>query len=381
MKGLPILFLTTVLAVCVSCTVHTAAPRPTVPVVREIVADKENDAHKLLKGLQPSAKEGSVFILGDPADVIPLTEAFLCADRFDNATGITAPDGLPDFSGECFSGILDEAAAPYSERLAGDDGTLLREHCVKTTLTALDTLCFLSPYDREGGIPKTPAKLLILASSALAAYGQFDVDTLFVQMGCRVPVLSPLQCMMDEMFAEAEGDFNLGVLTARENLSTGVYSSVFAYRCHVKNLRASACTVLAPRDSSDTLAAFFDDYIAAGVKGKLDYLIVDAYGQDAAALREKVDSLLSVMNPESLRYRGAVSQDVKILLPDECVLRRCYAEMRARGLFSFRIAYPRAEAFLTAPMLIPFSGRYAAPETLDILNANSGKTRSFYVQD
>lgn len=381
MKGLPILFLTTALAVFVSCKVHVVAPRPTVPAVREIVADKENPSHKLLKGLLPSAKEGAVFILGETGDVIPLTEAFLSADRFDNATGRPSPDGLPDFSGECFSGILDEAGGPYSASLMQDDGTLLRERCVRVTVDALDSTCFLSPYDREGGVPKAPAKLVVLASSPLTAYGQFDVDTLFTLMGCKVPVLSPLQCLMDEIFDQTETDVNLGVLTSRENLSTGVYSSVFAHYCHDKGLNASACTVLSPRDSSDVVGGFFDDYIAAGVRGKLDYLIVDVPGLDPAALREQVDLLLSVMNPESLKYREAVSPSLEILFPRDCVVRRCYAEMRSRGLFSFRIAHPRAEGFLTVPALIPYSGRYASSRTLEILDFAPAKTRSFYVQD
>jgi len=290
MKGPGIFFLTAALVATVSCKVHTVAPRPTVPVVREIVTDKNHPSHRYLKGLRPSPGEGAVYILGEPAGVLALTESFLAADRFDNATGRPA----------------------YSASLARDDGTLLREHCVRAALSALDTTCFLSPYDREGGVPKPPAKLLILASSSLAAYGQFDVDTLFRQMDCRVPVLSPLQCMMDEVFAQAEGEFNLGVLTERENLSTGIYSSMFAHRCNAKGLGASVCTVLSPRDSSELVSAFFDDYIAAGARGKLNYLMVDLPGQDAADLRERVDSLLSVMNPESLRYRGAIADDLKI---------------------------------------------------------------------
>ncbi|MBQ7268756.1 MAG: hypothetical protein IJS62_02755 [Bacteroidales bacterium] len=381
MKGPGIFFLTAALVATVSCKVHTVAPRPTVPVVREIVTDKNHPSHRYLKGLRPSPGEGAVYILGEPAGVLALTESFLAADRFDNATGRPVPDGLPDFSGECFAGILDEAGAPYSASLARDDGTLLREHCVRAALSALDTTCFLSPYDREGGVPKPPAKLLILASSSLAAYGQFDVDTLFRQMDCRVPVLSPLQCMMDEVFAQAEGEFNLGVLTERENLSTGIYSSMFAHRCNAKGLGASVCTVLSPRDSSELVSAFFDDYIAAGARGKLNYLMVDLPGQDAADLRERVDFLLSVMNPESLRYRGAIADDLKILLPGDCLLRRCYAEMRTRGLFSFHIAHPRAEGYLTVPALIPFSERYASSQTLEILS-HAEKSRSFfYIQD
>ena len=103
--------------------------------------------------------------------------------------------------------------------------------------------------------------------------------------------------------------------------------------------------------------------------------------QDAAALRAQVDSLCSVMNPESLKYRGSVSENLKILLPDDCLVRRCYAEMRAQALFSFRIAHPRAEGFLTVPALIPYSGRYAASKTLEIIASAPDKTRSFYVQD
>jgi len=381
MRRLSILSLVAVAAALCSCKVHVATPRPAVPIVREIVADKENPSHRLLKGQLPSAKEGSVFIIGEPKEVVALTDAFLCADRFDNASSRAIPDGLPDFSGECFSGILDETGAPYAALLAQDDGTLLRELCVRDVLAALDTTCYLSPYDLEGGMRKAPAKVLILASSCMAAYGQFDVDTLFQQMGCRIPVLSPLQCMLDEIFGQVDGDFNLGVLTDRANLSSGIYSSLFSYRCHQKGLKASACTVLAPRDSSDLLTGFFDDYIASGVRGKLNYLIVDEPGQDVDALYERVDALLSVMNPESLQYRGSIADDLKILVPDDCVLRQCYALMRERGLFSFRIAHPRAEAFLTTPSLIPYSDRYAAPLTVQAIESAPEKTRSFYVQD
>lgn len=381
MSVLRIFFLLTVASLLGACKVHVATPRPTIPIVREVVADKENPSHNLVKGLQPSAKEGAIYILGEAREVLALSDAFLNADRFDNASGTPVPDGLPDFSGERISGILDESGAPYSAFLKKDDGTLLRELAVLNVLAALDSTCFLSPYDREGGMRKAQAKMLILSSSYMSAYGQFDVDTLFRQLGCSVPVLSPLQCMMDEIFEEAGEDFNLGVLTGRENLSAGIYSSLFSYRCHQKGLSASVCTVLAPRDSSELLSTFFDDYIASGVSGKLNYLIIDAPGLDVQALNARLEELLSVMNPESLQYRGSVAEDLKILVPDQCVLRRCYAEMRERGLFSFRIEHPRAEGFLTTPSLIPYSNRYASEATLGAVASAPEKIRSFYVQD
>jgi len=378
MKVRCIISLMASVAALASCKVHTAAPRPTIALVRQIVADTENPYNSLLGAFTPSAKEGALYVLGEPDGVAALSEALVSADVFDNASGAGVPDGLPDFSGESVNGVMDEFGSPYSALLSLDDGTSMRELCVKEALSAMDTACFLSPYDRDGGLYKAPAKIIILSSSYMAAYGQFDLDTLFFQKGCSLSVLSPLQCMLDEIFGEASGSIGVGVLAGRETLSSGIYSSQFAYYRHRYGMASSTCTVLSRRDSCDVIAAFFDDYISAGSVNKLDYLIVDEYGQDVDSLYKRASFLTSVMNPESLKYRNYISDDLKILVPEKSLVSRCYREMRSRGLFSFRIEHPRTEPYMTVAsphdslsfMLIPFSSRYA-----------SDKTNRFYVQD
>lgn len=314
--------------------------------------------------------------------MLPLSEAFLLADNYDNATGAPGRDGLPDFSGEIISGILDIANTPYSAWLSEGKEDALRDLTVKEVLLALDTLCHRSPYDREGGVRKPGAKLLVLASSYMTAYGQFDVDTLFRSLGCSVPVISPLEAMMDEVFRGA-GKVKVGVLSRREDLSSGIYSSVFSERCRRHARQGSSCTVLARRDSSGFLTAFFDDYIASGAVEALDYLIVDGYGYDVPSLYAVVDSLTSVMNPESLKYSKFISPDLKILTPEESILRSCYSKMRQMSIFSYRISYPEARGYLTAgeSLLIPFSLRYVPESLSSVIRTVYPQTFSFYVQD
>ncbi|MBO4446918.1 MAG: hypothetical protein J5764_02195 [Bacteroidales bacterium] len=363
------------LLLALSCQERTVTQRHPVSYVTEIISDASCAEHKLLYGRNPDARDEAIFLAGPPEEVFQLARAFMKADYFDNSTGGAVPDSIPDFSGETFAGILDELYSPYGAQLAGGNETLLREVAAKAAVMAVDTSCFVSPYDREGGLVKVSSKLIVLTSSCMAAYGQFDVDTLFRALGCNIPVLSPLQCMMDEIFAETDGeDVHVGVVAPRSSLSSGVYSSLFSAHCRNLGLEGSRCTVLAGRDSVSVIAGFFDDYIASGATEPLDYLIVDDFGADREELLADVSRMVSVMSPESLKYREFFAKDFKLLTPAEAILKGCYAKMRSNGLFSFRISRPASCYYLTvrAPeslgrsfMLIPFTERYASESTLE----------------
>ena len=95
---------------------------------------------------------------------LTVLEAFLGLDAFNNVTGEEKPDGVPDFRGENFTYLADQANMPYGNYPSAGKLDYLRELVLKDAL-------FLTREPNR-------SKIVVVACNTATAYGLWDVENL-----------------------------------------------------------------------------------------------------------------------------------------------------------------------------------------------------------
>lgn len=326
-----------------ACRRQVVETRPTIPLVREILAEKSGPRSELLRGRRP-VPASDIAIIGSEFACDRLAEQFSFRDVQDNVDARRVPDGLPDFAGETFDCIVD--AGSYPALLAESGSEELRRRTVQRVLAALDTSVHISPYDLEGLASKPASKMVILADPFLAEYGGFDVDTLVRSTACRIPVVSPIEMMIDRAFSEGgRGDLSVGILCDPQFDSTGIYERIFARMASARGLRGATCVVapVARRDS--VLYTFLRDYQASGHTKPLDVILVDNLSVSLEALKTELAGIVSVMNETSMTLGRLIPRGFFFLGAFEEVSAYCYQFLRDNNLFTHNIANPQVSVY------------------------------------
>ena len=326
-----------------ACKREVVETRPTIPLVREILAEKAGPRMALLRDRRPQPQEDITLIGGEFACDL-LAEQLSNRDRRDNVDGRLAPDGLPDFAGETFACIED--SRPYAEWVNAGEGEELRRQALLRVLSALDTVAHISPYDLDGLSMKPSTKMIVLVDPFLTEYGGFDVDTLFRSTGCRIPVVSPMESMIERAFAQgSRWDLSVGILCDPQFDSTGIYEQVFARKAAEIGTMGAACVAygLAPGDS--LLHRFLDRYLAEGNTRPLDAILIDNLSVDAESMKTELAEIVSVMNESSMTLGRQIARGFFFLNSYDEVADRCYAFLRESNLFTHNIDKPQVSIF------------------------------------
>ena len=333
------IFLLLLLLLPAACKREVVETRPTIPLVREILAEKSGPRVTLLRNRRPQPQEDITLVGGEFACDL-LAEQLSNRDLRDNVDGRRVPDGLPDFAGETFACIED--GTPYAAYLEADEPEELRRQTVLRVLSALDTVVHISPYDLDGLAVKPSTKMVILADPFLTEYGGFDIDTLFRSIGCEVPVVRPLESMIDRAFTQGgRWDMSVGILYDPQFDSTGIYERIFARRASELGSKGAACVAygLAPGDS--LLHRFLQRYIAEGNTRPLDAILIDNLSVDPESMKTELAEIVSVMNESSMTLGRQISRNFFFLNSYDEVSDRCYAFLRENNLFTHNIAKPQ----------------------------------------
>ena len=388
------------LSVLAGCRMHQAAPRPTIPLVERIISDVQSPEHQFLVAFDATAPHGDIVLLDTPERCFYLSERFIACDDRDNVDGSPAQDYLPDFAGERITSILDIVYAPYDGFIAAGNGDALREITVRAAVSAMDTVCSLGPFDHERKSRKPSAKLLLITSPYMAAYGGFDVDTLFRSTAGAVPVLSGPEVMLSRVMDAREGASNIGVLSDSATVRSGAYQVVFKELCRKRGDTYSTLSALVvPGEvSSDSLAlsaaampsdAFkliLDQYARSGRPAALSALVVDDFRFPIDSLRASYGRILSHPSEENAFYRKMLSKDFEFIDGAKAVTDACYRYLREKNLFTHNIVYPIASALVTSPeakgyMLMDFDLNSLPADMIDRLQVLAPATYKQYVQD
>lgn len=330
------------LAVLASCAPKGVETRPTIQYVRDIIALKALPEHGIVASYDPASAARPICIIGSEAECAAYSALMEGCDLLDNVTGRARPDGLPDFSGEVLMSIADEIRGPF----AGADPDSFRERTVRDVVAAADSVYYLSTFDKIGLGRRPGAKLVVLASPEMSAFGKFDADTLFEAFGKPSPVVSPLDLMLEKVLASAVGPVNVGILRDSSSVSEAALQEVFA------NSAAEQGSVLytgtACADSAGVLAAFLDSYVGAGYTKPLSALLVLDPAVDLGALRSELGRIRVPLSNEFLAYASVVTPDFSVLESRETAALESLRILRATNRFTHNIHYPKTSFLKTA---------------------------------
>ena len=289
-----------------ACQPKVVPQRPVVDYVSELIDERSDPGHQLLASFGEKDAAGDIVVFGPLDEVRPMSLALLSSDRFDNVDARPIKDSLPDFSGEVITRIMLTDPSVLQD-YAADEGAALREWTVKAVLSSLDTLSYRTPNDLASFSHKTRGKLVILTSSAMAAYGKYDVDSLLRAFGLGSTVFYPFELMADKALAKPES--RIGIVSSKPK---AVYDEFFGYR-------------------NDARGHFIDVFPKETVldpsSNIVDSLALDVLMLDDPAVR--VDSL-------KVRF-----PDIRVVSPYAVTCEACYRAMRSRNIFTHRVAYPQ----------------------------------------
>ena len=337
---------------------------PPVPYVSDIINDSYSSEHKLVSGYDPQDRSKAIFVFGSRSRTQAVAGALMESDAYDNVDGSSNPDGLKDFAGETVCTVAN--FSNFGEMV--NDGRLedLRELTTRNVLAAMDTLCFVSPYDRSGMGKKPLAKLIILGSACMTQYGQYDIDSLFNALNCHLPVITPMQLIVDEAVSTNKGKDILSVGVLAGNAPVDLYGPYIRTKAARMGIDSVLCVGFKVPEGEDPLLSFLDRYSELGIQRPLDVILVDDLGVDLSAFKESLERITSVMNAESLTYGNLISPGFKIIDSRSRICKATYSILRKENLFTHLISQPRQLDYMLIPkngsekamMLLQYNERY-----------------------
>lgn len=364
----------------VSCRRNIRTGPEVLPFVRQVVTDSAGiGLFDRVCLFEESNTAGTITLIGESKRCLQLTARLLSGDGFDNVDGHSVEDGLPDFAGEQVAAILDERGGSYADYVKDGRTVELRERAVRLFLAALDTAVRVSPFDREHLRNKPVAKLVVLVSPALSAYGYADIDTLVRLSGKNVPLLSPAHVMLTEALS-GEGKAHVGVMLDGEVPGSAVYEEVFRTLVAGRGeLAGSTLTAYVPDTTGtvgDRFVRFLEMYRDAGKEAPLNCLLVEDGDANLFELRDRLAEIRRTESFETLGLNKLLAKDFRFIPVVEALTDACYELMRQRNLFTHFVSYPTADYYVTAEAapveeipftLIALNRRYLSEESLQML--------------
>ena len=352
-------------ALAILLTAASCAPKvqqgsePISQYASDIINGKDSPVRDAIAATAKPDSKGSICLIGEMTQTETLRDFLASADLFDNTCAAAVPDGIPDFAGEQFISVLDIQASPYSAFFADGQLDSLGRLTFRRCLSAIDSTCCISPYDKVGIGRKDPAKLIILNSAYLCAFAESDVASAFEQIGSSVEIVSTLGCMLSELMESRKDSYRIAVLAPEEVADPEVYLRAFRRCCTQDGIAPSECFVFHADSCRNPLAAMLDAYVAQGKVSPLDAVLVDDNIIDLEEIAAMVEKAGSVMNEEYMIYSPLLGKDFKIISAQKTVARKIFSILRENKLFRLKIARPQVSTYMTLDdRLIPYSDRY-----------------------
>ena len=151
---------------------------------------------------------------------LTVLEVILGSDYLDNIDGDMESDGIPDFQGEDFQYLADQANMPYGTYSSEGKADYLRELAVKDALFLLGDKYYNLPTDKTAKGQKPKCKILVIACNTATAYGLKDIQNLLDLSGTGVKVIGVINAGVNATFEDIMSS------PARDSLSIGVMATV-----------------------------------------------------------------------------------------------------------------------------------------------------------
>ncbi len=161
---------------------------------------------------------------------LAVLEETLCLDAFDNRTARPLPhgDGQPDFAGERFVFLADQANMPYGNYAAAGRTSFLRELVLCDAAFLLSSQYYRQPADTAPACDRLPVKAIAIACNTATAYGRRDLETLVARTQLPVVVLGVIDAGAEGVMDLVDGPASIGVLATQGTVASGAYPAAIA---------------------------------------------------------------------------------------------------------------------------------------------------------
>jgi glutamate racemase len=201
---------------CASCSFkgRNSKESESIPVVNKSISDPSSIYFADYKHYPRNRKSLPIGVFDSGTGGLTVLEAFLKMDLFNNATKEEGSDGIPDFQGEDFIYLADQANMPYGIYSSQGKQDYLRELVVKDAL-------FLT---------KKPnlSKIVVIACNTATAYGLKDVENLLEQSKTGLSVVGVINAGANaslDMLSNNKDGSAIGVMATVGTIASGGYEN------------------------------------------------------------------------------------------------------------------------------------------------------------
>jgi len=143
--------------------------------------------------LQRDTRDLPIGVFDSGVGGLTVLEAILAADAFDNRTLKPGPDGRPDFAGERFVYLGDQANMPYGNYPRANNEAFLRELILKDAVFLLGRRFWPAAAAAAPALDKPPVKAVVIACNTATAYGLDDIRAAMRAWAIPVPVVGVVE--------------------------------------------------------------------------------------------------------------------------------------------------------------------------------------------
>ena len=198
---------------------------------------------------------------------LTVQEKLLTLDEFDNITGKQSPDGIPDFAGENFVYLADDANMPYGDYDAAGKSDYLRELVVKDALFLLGDSYYNLALDEKPDGRKDQVKIIVIACNTATAYGLGDIEKLLQRSGTGVKVIGVINAGVRATLADMDPakNYAVGVMATPGTISSGAYARTFKEIAAQQGFKGEIQVVNQPALGFANAVDGVEDYVKPGI--------------------------------------------------------------------------------------------------------------------
>jgi len=279
-------------AACVAACLagHAAEPSadplapPVEPIVRHATSSPDGSAAFTFvpADLAGDTRHLPIGVFDSGIGGLTVLEAILAADDFDNRTLEPRPDGRPDFAGERFVYLGDQANMPYGNYPREGNEAFLRELILKDAVFLLGRRFWPAADAAEPALDKPPVKAIVIACNTATAYGIDDLRAAIGRWRVPVPVVGVVE-------AGARGVLQSDRSATRRDEAVAVLATIGTCASNAYPQAIAATFGRAGRRAPEVVQRGFAD-LAAAVEGDPAVLARTSVERTIAAdLRELLD--------------------------------------------------------------------------------------------
>ena len=183
-----------------------------IPLMSKALKDKSSIYYANYSDYPKDLKSLPIGIFDSGTGGLTVMEQFLAMDNFNNETGEEVPDGIPDFEGEEFIYLADQANMPYGVYSSEGKEDFLRELIIKDAL-------FLTKEPNR-------SKIVVIACNTATAFGLNDVEDLLESSNTGVKTIGVINAGVEGALKPVtmdEGSFAIGVMATVGTIASGGY--------------------------------------------------------------------------------------------------------------------------------------------------------------